>query len=180
MVYVLQDDHESSQSATDTEMAPPSTAAGEGSDLQTGSEREGGEERDRGKKKETTSKRGRPRGRPRKSTTTLVSVARAESERKGREEEEEGVREQVTRPVSSGDSGQEGERSEGDGGHVDGANLYSPDVDVTSPSRDTIKVGPVRYSHIIIYINNVVHVCTRILDMYMYVYIIYMNMCKCA
>ena len=106
--------------------------------LESGSEREGG----RGRKKSTGAKRGRP---PRKSAASLKTVAPPE----------EGGVERVPGGV--------GER-EGRGGKVDGATLYSPQVSpTTSPARDTVKVGPVRWvsvNHSNLPISFSLHCCT--------------------
>ena len=149
MCVFSQDDRESSQSGTDSEMPPlPAVEDREsGSDLQSGLEGGRPEEGTRERRQATMSTRGR--GRPRKSATAskkAVPTARTETERKRGEEMV--IQQEMTRATSSGDSSQERE-GEGERGRVgvDGSNMYSPEVaDVPSPSRDTIKLGPVRYN----------------------------------
>ena len=131
---MLSPSHQES-SATDTEEGvgvggSDRGLAGSGSERETEAEHRGPETQ----RKKKSAKQGRQ---PR------TSVGPARDEPTAKPVGEQVTAEGVQRPPVA-DERESREEDRPGGGVVDGALLYSPEVGPTSPTRDTVKVGPIR------------------------------------
>ena len=171
----LQDERGSSQSTTDTESGTGSETATTHDELtrppveaiterpvESQSDTDGGGSEREGRKV-SASRQGRKLRKSAASGKKTATEKGSEKENEtGREEtgREEVVGEEgsvsLDSPVSG--TGDEGGEDEGGGrAGLDSAELYSPQVSgVGSPTRDTIKLGPIRYIHCHLYVH--VHV----------------------
>ena len=173
-----QDERGSSQSTTDTESGTGSEAAHDAAELTRppveaiterpvensdtdggGSEREG--------RKVSASRRGRKPRKPAASGKKTATEKGSEKENETGREEAVGEEGSVSLDSPMSGTGEEGGEDEGGGrAGLDSADLYSPQVSgVSSPTRDTIKLGPIRYTHYHLY----VHVMVRV-NLYLHVY----------